>query len=213
MAHCCLWSGDCHERGVRNIAPTFYREIDHWNLPIQCPFKSEELKRFACQPSQEGYSLELRTGWLLSLDWGVMTSFDSPTIRNHRLRAKPGDRATVSLAQALAVATNLVARLGLPDNVTWVHLRPRIEKPRMPGCPYYEFTWPEPQEQDLDTVRVDVDCRDRSIVSAHFYCLYKQLVANVPATPRPRRKGNPNCYHQPAAAARHPPTAAPKHGR
>ena len=46
----------------------------------------------------------------------------------------------------------------------------------------------EPQAEDRDTVTVSVDCRDGSVVSAHFSCLYKQLVAKLPATPLPGEK-------------------------
>ena len=50
---------------------------------------------------------------------------------------------------------------------------------------------PEPQEEDSDTVSVGVDCRDGRLVCAHFSCLYKQLVASLPATPRPNEKTAP----------------------
>ena len=124
-----------------NIAPTFYQEIGRWNLPIQSPLKAEELRRFAYRVPERSYTLELKSGWFLGLEGGMLIAFESPVHRNHRLRARPGEKAQVSLKEALAVATNLVARLGLPDNVTWVRLKPEIQKPRMPGCTYYEFTW------------------------------------------------------------------------
>ena len=174
-----------------NIAPMFYREISHWDLPIQCPFKPEDLKRFVYRVPERSYTLELKSSWFLHLESDVLISFDTPTYRNHHLRAKPGEEAKVSLKQALAIATNLVARLGLPNNVTWVRLKPEIGKPAMPGRPYYEFTWYEPQEQDSYTVRVAVDCRDGTIVSADFGCLYAEIFAKLPATPRPGEKFPP----------------------
>ena len=81
-----------------NIAPTFYRAIDHWSLPIQCPLGAEELKRFAFRVPERSYTIELKSGWFLGLESGVLIGFESPTVHNRRLRPNPADK-TPSLAQ------------------------------------------------------------------------------------------------------------------
>ncbi len=63
-----------------NITPTFYRAIDHWSLPIQCPLGAEELKRFAFRVPERSYTLELKSGWFLGLESGVLIGFESPTV-------------------------------------------------------------------------------------------------------------------------------------
>lgn len=160
-----------------NVLPDFCREIKHYELPVECPFKAEELAWFCYNEEEKSYTIRLKSGWEIELNHGHLTYVTGPDYPADRYRPKTGDKCRVTLSEAMKIATNFVARAGLPDNLTWVHLRPEVEKAKLPIVPYYEFTWYSPHEEDSTSVEVAVDCRDGKIVFAAFWCLLGKLVA------------------------------------
>src|SRR6267142_3451623 len=107
-----------------NLAPTFYREIDHWHLPIKHPFDSSTLSRFSYR-EPHAIDLQLNSGWRLELVYDSLTSFYGPNYPPLRHRAKPTEKAVVSCEEALAIARKTVALSGFRENVTWISLSPR----------------------------------------------------------------------------------------
>lgn len=158
-----------------SLAPTFYREIDHWHLPIKHPFDPSTLSRFSYREPQ-AINLQLNSGWRLELVYDSLTSFYGPNYPPLRHRAKAAEKAVVMCDDALRIARNTVALSGLPESVTWISLSPEVEQPEMPFDTFYQFSWYRPDEDNTATVDVAVDCRDGSVGHLALYCLLSQLL-------------------------------------
>jgi hypothetical protein len=163
-----------------SVMSNYYHEIEHYKLDIQYPFKAQDLSCFMHHDFDDDNTLFLRSGWILRLSYGVLTSFDSPQYPADRHRPIPGEKITASQTEALTTTSNFVALSGLPPSTTLIFLPPKIEKAKLPSLPYYEINWDVPDEENASTVAVAVDGRDGKVVSACFFCLTHQLAIQHP---------------------------------
>jgi hypothetical protein len=173
-----------------SVVSNFYHAIEQYKLPIQCPFKPDDLAHFSYEEYIGRSSISLKSGWGLSLDYGVLFFLSSPEWPADRHKSMPGEKITVTQAEALKIASNFVALTGLPPGKSLVFLTPEVEKARLPIIPFYKFSWDEPDKGMMSTAEVAVDSRNGAVVHAFFPVLVGQ-VARQHYVPPPDFTNNP----------------------
>jgi hypothetical protein len=168
-----------------NLAPKIYAEVQRWRMPLVCPFNPDDLKRFSFDANDENYCVQLRSGWLIDLNYGVLVSFYGPDYPDSKYHPEPGATAHIGPEEALRIATNYVAIAGLPERLTWINLKPKITPAALPDTPYFLIQWFRPNWQDDTTVEIAVDCRNGRIDCMNLFCLYGDLLS------KHRKRGPP----------------------